>query len=229
MREGDTILLSGGFDPVHPGHIAMFNEAAKYGFVTVALNSDRWLTRKKGKPFMTFDDRMCVVKNMWSVGEVISVDDTDGTVCEAIHRVRPTFFGNGGDRNADTTPSAELLLCAKLGIKPLFGLANTPHHSSDIINNGIIVERKWGTYQVLYEGHGFKVKLLTVNGQSETSMQRHRMRAEIWAYPDGEGKIVRRNEWHQIQNPLASVLHMIEVQVGSSLEETDIERYPTSK
>lgn len=123
-----TVLVSGGFDPVHSGHVEMFMQAAMKGRVVVALNSDEWLERKKGYVFMPFRDRKLVVSAMRAVHYVTGVDDGDGTVLEAIRRIRPDYFANGGDRTSDNTP--ELELCYQLGIEPLFGIGGFKQMSS---------------------------------------------------------------------------------------------------
>ena len=93
-----TVMVSGGFDPVHAGHIRMIRDAANFGDVVVIANSDDWLFRKKGFVFMTFEQRAEILNAIKGVILVDSVDDTDGTVCEAIRRHKPTYFANGGDR-----------------------------------------------------------------------------------------------------------------------------------
>ena len=99
-----TVMVSGGFDPVHAGHIRMIRDAANFGNVIVIANSDDWLYRKKGFVFMTFNQRAEILNAIKGVILVDSVDDTDGTVCEAIHRLKPDFFANGGDRDWETKP-----------------------------------------------------------------------------------------------------------------------------
>ena len=81
----NVVLVSGGFDPLHSGHIAYFKEAKKLGSkLVVALNSDEWLTRKKGRPFMPFEERAAIVKELKVVDEVIGFDDSDDSACQAI-------------------------------------------------------------------------------------------------------------------------------------------------
>jgi D-beta-D-heptose 7-phosphate kinase/D-beta-D-heptose 1-phosphate adenosyltransferase len=113
-------MVSGGFDPVHVGHIRMIREAAKYGDVIVIANSDEWLYRKKGFNFMDFTKRAEILDSIKGVLLVDSVDDSDGTVCEAIRRHRPTFFANGGDRGRSNTP--EQTVCEELGVELLWGI-----------------------------------------------------------------------------------------------------------
>lgn len=119
-NERPTVMVSGGFDPVHVGHIRMIREAAKYGDVIVIANSDDWLYRKKGFNFMEFSSRHEILDSIKGVIIVDSVDDSDGTVCDALRRHKPTYFANGGDRGKDNTP--EVQLCKKLGIELLWGI-----------------------------------------------------------------------------------------------------------
>ena len=115
-----TVMVSGGFDPVHVGHIRMIREAAKYGNVIVIANSDEWLYRKKGFNFMDFESRREILDSIKGVLLVDSVDDSDGTVCEAIRRHKPTYFANGGDRGRSNTPEQDV--CEQLGVELLWGI-----------------------------------------------------------------------------------------------------------
>ena len=109
-----TVMVSGGFDPIHVGHLRMIQEAAQYGDVIVVANSDDWLIRKKGYNFMSWEDRKELIEGYAEVKEVIAVDDSDGTVCDALRKVKPTYFANGGDRTDDNTPEKQV--CKDLGL-----------------------------------------------------------------------------------------------------------------
>ena len=98
-----TVMVSGGFDPVHIGHIRMITEASRYGNVIVVANSDDWLYRKKGFVFMEFEQRAEILAAIKGVIKVSGVDDYNGTVCEAIRRHKPDYFANGGDRKKHNT------------------------------------------------------------------------------------------------------------------------------
>ena len=128
-----TVMVSGGFDPVHVGHIRMIREASKYGDVIVIANSDEWLYRKKGFNFMDFGKRSEILDSIKGVLFVDSVDDSDGTVCEAIQRHKPTYFANGGDRGRSNTP--EQNVCEKLGVELLWGIGGEEKvdSSSDLV------------------------------------------------------------------------------------------------
>ena len=130
-----TIMVSGGFDPVHVGHIRLILDASKFGDVIVVANSDQWLYRKKGFVFMTFDQRKEILDSIKGVVLVDSVNDTDGTVCEAIRRIKPDFFANGGDRKKTNTPEVDV--CNQLGIELLWGVGGT----SKTVSSSDLVER----------------------------------------------------------------------------------------
>ena len=109
------VLVTGGFDPIHSGHISYFKEAAKLGdWLVVGLNSDEWLTRKKGKPFMPFNEREAVISELRCVDEVIMFDDSDNSAKEAIQKLlwyyddSMIIFANGGDRGRDNIPEMDL-------------------------------------------------------------------------------------------------------------------------
>ena len=105
------ILISGGFDPIHGGHVKYIREAKKVdpeSPLCVALNSDEWLIRKKGKYFMNFDERKEVVSGMKDVDLVIPFIDDDGSACDAIDMCLQIYdlviFCNGGDRVNTNVP-----------------------------------------------------------------------------------------------------------------------------
>ena len=134
MREKPLIAVSGGFDPVHIGHIRMIQDASRYGDVMVIINSDDWLVRKKGYAFMSWDERAEIMGNIKGVTLVTSVDDSDGTVCEALKRHKPDVFANGGDRKSENTP--EMVVCEKLGIQMMWSVGGNdkPQSSSWLVN-----------------------------------------------------------------------------------------------
>jgi len=122
------IAISGGADPVHVGHLKMAQDAAKYGKVVWILNSDEWLQRKKGYVFMSWEERAEILKELECIYDVVPVDDSDGTVCEAIRRIKPDYFGNGGDRTNKNTP--EHALCEGMDIDLVYGLGGEKVQSS---------------------------------------------------------------------------------------------------
>jgi len=128
-----VVMVSGGFDPVHAGHIRMIRDAAQYGDVIVVTNSDDWLYRKKGFVFMEFSQRVEILNAIKGVILVDSVNDADGTVCEAIRRLKPDYFANGGDRSKNNTP--EQAVCEEIGVKLLWGIGGNKklNSSSDLV------------------------------------------------------------------------------------------------
>ena len=129
----DTVCVSGGFDPVHIGHLRMIQEAAQHGEVIVIVNSDEWLMRKKGYIFMPFKERCEILEGIRGVKETASVDDTDGTVCEALRRIKPTYFANGGDRKTNNTP--EMDVCKEVGTQLLWNVGGGKIQSSSTLVN----------------------------------------------------------------------------------------------
>ena len=128
------IAVSGGFDPVHIGHIRMIREASRHGDVMVIINSDEWLMRKKGYVFMPWQERAEIMGNIKGVVMVTSVNDSDGTVCEALVRCKPHAFANGGDRKDKNTP--EMDLCEHIGIEMLWNIGggDKPQSSSWLVD-----------------------------------------------------------------------------------------------
>jgi D-beta-D-heptose 7-phosphate kinase/D-beta-D-heptose 1-phosphate adenosyltransferase len=111
----------------------MIHEASQYGYVIVALNSDAWLTRKKGFVFMPFVERREVLLSLYRVNEVIEVDDSDGTIWPAIMEVKPDFFANGGDRIEPNQHEAEA--CRVVGCKQLWNVGGDKIQSSSWLIN----------------------------------------------------------------------------------------------
>ena len=129
------VLVTGGFDPVHSGHIKYFKAATELGDkLVVGLNSDEWLTRKKGQPFMPWKERAEIMGNIKGVRLVSQVDDSDGTVCEALSRHKPDAFANGGDRKEKNTP--EMDLCDHIGIQLMWAIGGSekPQSSSWLVD-----------------------------------------------------------------------------------------------
>jgi|TARA_B110000438_G_C15686375_1_gene594729 D-beta-D-heptose 7-phosphate kinase/D-beta-D-heptose 1-phosphate adenosyltransferase len=140
----DIVLISGGFDPVHSGHIKLIFEASKYGDVVVLLNSDQWLCNKKGREFLPFNERQIIMSAIKNVIDVISFNDLDKTCIDGIKKAIKKYskqnilFANGGDRNNNTTPENDF--CKKNDIKTIWGIGgeNKSNSSSWIL-------KKWNS------------------------------------------------------------------------------------
>jgi len=125
------IAVSGGFDPIHIGHVRMIQEASKYGNVVVIANSDKWLLRKKGYVFMPFDERSEILMSIKGVTEVYQAYDDDNTVCISLRGIKLDAFANGGDRKEDNTP--EMDVCKELGIEMLWNVGGGKIQSSSTL------------------------------------------------------------------------------------------------
>lgn len=135
-KDDVVVAVSGGFDPIHIGHIRLMEEAKKLGTkLIVFLNSDDFLIRKKGKPFMPFHERKEVIEAFGCVDMVVPVVDEDQSVCETLRTYRPHIFANGGDRKAENIP--EYGICEECDIKMIFGIGagGKVQSSSDMIRD----------------------------------------------------------------------------------------------
>jgi cytidyltransferase-like protein len=246
------ILVTGGFDPLHSGHIAYFKKARELGDkLVVGINSDAWLARKKGQPFMPWEERATIVAALYDVDRVINFNDDDNSAKDAIRKAREIFpnhqivFANGGDRTKDNIPEMELL-DKYLNLEFVFGVGG-----EDKINSSSWIlqewkapktERPWGYYRILHNPNkNIKVKELTVDPGKKLSMQRHQNRAEFWFVAEGTATVkwdeygqtttkvyqtekIQQTEWHQLINDTADPLKIIEIQYGTDCDESDIER-----
>jgi D-beta-D-heptose 7-phosphate kinase/D-beta-D-heptose 1-phosphate adenosyltransferase len=127
-----TVCISGGFDPVHIGHLRMIraakNIAGVNGRLIIILNSDEWLRRKKGYVFMPFEERKEILMGFRGVDGISLVNDSDDTVCEALSRINPDIFANGGDRKEGNVP--EDGVCNKLHIEMIYNVGGDKVQSS---------------------------------------------------------------------------------------------------
>ena len=124
--------VSGGFDPLHIGHIELFERASKLGSLTVIINGDYWLMRKKGKVFMPLEDRVRIIQSIRWVDKVYPWVSMEDDVCNVLGIIMPDIFANGGDRKEDIP---EFEKCKRLGIKMVFGLGEKIRSSSELLNN----------------------------------------------------------------------------------------------
>jgi cytidyltransferase-like protein len=247
------IVVSGGFDPIHSGHIAYLKAAKQHGDkLVVALNSDAWLINKKNKFFMPFEERKIIIENLSSVDSVIDFeDDEKGSAINALKKIKDIypkddiFFANGGDRNKSNIPEMSVN-----GVEFLFSVGgdDKKNSSSWILKEWHYYkeERLWGKFYNLFEEEHVKVKELIVHPKKGMSFQRHFKRNEIWMLskgsclvnyskenPDNKKSIelkkfdhylVPLGQWHQITNPFDEPCHIIEIQYGEACIEEDIER-----
>ncbi|MCF7859636.1 MAG: adenylyltransferase/cytidyltransferase family protein [Candidatus Cloacimonetes bacterium] len=134
-----VVAVSGGFDPIHVGHVRLINNAKALGDkLVVIINNDNWLKKKKGYTFMKEEDRLEIIKNLKSVDDAILTkhcpNDDDVSVCDALMEIKPDLFANGGDRKADNIP--EYKLCDDLGIEMRFNVGGDKiRSSSELVKN----------------------------------------------------------------------------------------------
>ena len=243
-----VVLITGGFDPIHSGHISYIKAAKQLGnLLIVGINSDAWLERKKGRAFMPASERRAIIENLYQVHKVIEFDDSDGTAIDAINKVKALYsrakivFANGGDRTENNIP--EMVVD---DVEFVFGVGgeNKANSSSWILEEWKAPKtiRPWGYYRVLHNpNNNVKVKELTVDPGKKLSMQRHQHRAEFWFVAEGTATVkwdehghtitkiyqtekIYQNEWHQLINETPEPLKIIEIQYGDDCNESDIER-----
>ena len=252
----NVVLVTGGFDPLHSGHIAYFKEAKKLGDrLIVGLNSDEWLERKKGRAFMPWNERLCIVNNLQMVDEVFTFMDDDDSAINFIKQVKAHYpndkiiFANGGDRTSENIPEM-----AVEGVEFVFGVGgeNKANSSSWILDEWKTqrTERDWGYWRVLDHKpeQGYKVKELVIYPGKSLSDQKHFKRSEQWIVLEGvvdmktewngqTGDLqlkqhgmpyeIGKEVWHLASNTGTENAHILEIQWGSECIEEDIERRNT--
>lgn len=244
------VVATGGFDPIHSGHIEYLKTAKKLGdYLIVGLNSDKWLKRKKGKFFLPFEERLSIIQELSCVDEVRSFYDDDNSaksllldLCKNKKEEDKIIFVNGGDRTKENIPEMNIE-----NIDFIFGVGGTnkKNSSSLILKNweSLKTKRSWGFYRILYQDKGIKVKELMIEPSKSISNQRHFKRSELWFISEGkaiyyknnsyipklidkyESILIPINTWHKLSN-IDSIkpLKIIEIQYGDYCIEEDIER-----
>jgi cytidyltransferase-like protein len=247
-------VVSGGFDPIHSGHISYIKSAREHGeFLIIALNSDEWLRNKKGKEFMPFAERKAVLESIKGVDKVISFQDDDlGSCIKALEKIKLEYpkaeiiFCNGGDRGRENIPEMSV---KGINFKFSIGGDDKKNSSSWILKNWKYYNEKkiWGEYFNLYEDSQVKVKELIVEPGKGMSLQKHFKRSEIWLVSHGKCLVnyskkspetvkeillnkhdsihIDLGDWHQITNPYGETCKIIEIQFGEETIEDDIERH----
>lgn len=246
------VIATGGFDPIHSGHVEYLRAAKKLGDVLiVGLNSDAWLERKKGRAFMPWEERYKITSKIKYVDQTTYWDDSDGSAIKLIEDIKKQYpndeiiFANGGDRTAENIPE---MVCKDVIFKFGVGGEDKANSSSWILQEWKApkTDRPWGYYRVLHEVPGTKIKELTVMPGQSLSMQRHNHRAEYWHVTSGKVDVQSKlaggyqlptktlnthdvhtvpvGEWHQLTNPYNEPCAIVEIQFGTSCVEDDIER-----
>ena len=241
------VAVSGGFDPVHVGHLRMFQEAKKLGdHLTVILNSDKFLNEKKQYNFMSFQERKEIILGFDCVDEVIKSIDSDHTVCKTLLSLAKkkgiNIFANGGDRkNENDLPEKEI--CLENNIQMIFGIGGQKvQSSSKLIEPFLLPKEKkpWGYYENLIIENNYLIKKLVIYPNSSLSLQYHNNREENWIILKGKGRFtiedkqyvkdagcsfkIKKQQKHRIENLENEDLIILEIQSGDNLSEEDIVR-----
>ncbi|MDC3325709.1 adenylyltransferase/cytidyltransferase family protein [Gammaproteobacteria bacterium] len=248
------VVISGGFDPIHSGHISYIKSSSKIGDkLIVALNSDNWLIKKKGKFFLPFEERSAVLRELQDVDDVIGFkDDEQGSCRNALEHLKKEYpfdeiiFCNGGDRNEKNILEQDVK-----NIKFKFGLGGTKkkNSSSKILKKYSFSSEKrvWGEFYNFLCSKNYKLKELIITPKKGMSLQKHYYRNEIWFLSKGKCKvlygkndpnkleeifleesqllIIEKESWHQIINIYDEPCHIIEIQYGEHISEDDIDRH----
>jgi cytidyltransferase-like protein len=251
-----VVIVTGGFDPLHSGHISYLHAARELGdILVVGVNSDSWLETKKARPFMSYEERSYIVESLGCVSEVVAFNDQDNSAIKCIEKVKSKYpqdtiiFANGGDRTPKNIP--EMVVS---GIEFKFGVGGyaKANSSSRLLEDWKApkTNRVWGFYRTLHEsGAEVKVKELVVEPGRTLSMQRHEFRSELWFVDSGIATVILRGSkygplpvkkvkkheqiqiptgsWHQLCNKEDIPLKLIEIQYGTRCTEADIERKVT--
>ena len=247
-----VVVVTGGFDPLHSGHIEYFRAAKQLGdLLIVGLNSDAWLARKKGQPFMPLEERRAIVGSLKDVHATMTFNDDDGSARDLLVLIKREFpyaeiiFANGGDRTAENIPE---MTVPNVLFKFSVGGENKMNSSSWILREWKHPKtlREWGYYRILHDVPGCKVKELTVEPGKRLSMQRHFMRHEFWHVTEGKCVLdmklpsgynlppmdlvthsqvqIPQGDWHRLSNPYSVPCRIVEIQYGEECIEEDIER-----
>lgn len=252
-RKPKVVAVSGGFDPLHIGHVRMFKRARKLGDkLIVILNNDNWLTDKKGFAFMPEKERKEIIESFPFVDKVVLTDhkpnDTDRSVVRTLRKVKPAIFANGGDRKPDGDPVPEVELCKELGIKMIYniGEGGKVQSSSWMIKDAVrgIARsvRPWGEFYGWDSGGDWYLKTLSIKPGKRLSLQYHSKRSERWVLVEGDAIAITMKDGVLEETPLVigqtfivqqGTPHrlrshkggkLVEVAVGSAFDENDIVR-----
>lgn len=203
-KKSKTVAISGGFDPLHIGHVRMFKNAKKLGNkLIVILNNDNWLKTKKGFVFMPQEERREIIESFEIVDDVVitehKINDNDRSVCRELEKIKPDIFANGGDRkNENDIPEAAI--CKKFNIEMVFniGVGGKIQSSSWLVDCAIknkkdVIYKPWGSFENLKTDKNWHIKIIDVLKGKRLSLQSHKLRDELWITLNGQGEAFVEN------------------------------------
>lgn len=196
VKKDRWVAVSGGFDPIHIGHVRMFEKAKKFGDkLVVIVNNDHWLVAKKGYVFMPEKERREIIASFPAVDKVILTahkpGDLDRSVCRELAKLKPAIFANGGDRKS-TKDIPEAVICEKHGIKMVFNIGHGGKVQSsswlarDASRNFARSTRPWGEFYGWDSGKTWKLKTIYIKAGQRLSLQYHHHRTEHWVLVEGD-------------------------------------------
>jgi len=244
MNEIESVAVSGGFDPIHVGHLRMFKKASELApRLIVIVNNDNFLIEKKGYVFMPIVERLEIIEGFGVVDMVVESIDKDMTVCKTLQwlaeKENLKIFANGGDRNnTDSIPETDV--CREHGIRMKFNVGGGKiQSSSDLVAMETI--KPWGSYKTFEKNKCYLVKRITVAPGESLSLQSHKHRSEHWLVASGKATVecdgvksylnqfdsisIPQGSKHRLSNENQESLQVVEVQFGEHLSEQDITRY----
>ncbi len=145
QKKEKIVIVSGGFDPLHLGHLLSFQTAKKLGDkLIVIIDGDDFLIKKKGKVFMPIEDRVAIIKELRCVDDVVVIGN--GDISDAILYIKPDIWANGGDKNTlESIPQSEAEACEKVGCKMVFNVGGGKiRSSSELLRKWCESEEKGG-------------------------------------------------------------------------------------
>lgn len=247
------VAVSGGFDPLHIGHIRMFEAARKLGDkLVVILNNDNWLRYKKGFAFMNEKERKEIIESFPAVDRVVITghkpNTDDISICNELKKIKPTVFANGGDRKPGGDPVPEVELCKKMGIKMVYNIGRGGKVQSsswmvrDAVRGMARSVRPWGEFYGWDSADTWYVKTLVVGPGKRLSLQYHHKRSERWVLVEGDATAITIQNDVLVETQLSigetfivpqGTPHrltskkggtLVEVAIGSAFNEADIVR-----
>jgi len=200
-KKSRWVAVSGGFDPLHIGHVRMFKEARKHGDkLVVILNNDHWLKNKKGFAFMPQKERAELIQSFPHVDRVVITDhkpnDPDRSVVRTLRKLKPQVFANGGDRKPNGDPVPEVAVCKELGIQVVYnvGKGGKVQSSSWMIRDAsrhvARSVRPWGEFYGWDQGEWWYLKTLYIKPGKRLSLQYHNHRSERWVLVEGDAEAI---------------------------------------